>query len=246
MTTDSTAEHVFPGGFRPNDGTIDFYLRVRGIIPPDGLLVDLGAGRAAWFEDETSPVRREIRTLRPAAGKIMAVDVDAAVLENKAADETLQTTTHELPFESGTVDVIVCDFVLEHVEEPASFVAELSRVLKPGGWFCARTPHKYHYVSIGARLFANHAHRRVLRVLQPGRKPEDVFPTMYRMNTHAQLQTAFRGWKDETFIFRSNPSYFAGNAVLFGLLDFAHRLAPLPLVGNLMCFYQKPTTHQTG
>ncbi len=238
----STAQFSYPGGFQPNDGTIDFYLRVRSVLPENGVVVDLGAGRAGWFEDETSTIRREIRTLRPAAGKIIAIDVDPAVLDNRAADETLHASSHELPLDDESVDVIVCDFVLEHVEDPAGFVAELSRVLKPGGWFCARTPHKFHYVSIGARLFANHSHRRVLKVLQPDRKPEDVFPTVYRMNTRHLLQDAFQGWTNRSFLFRSNPSYFAGNAALYGVLDFAHRVAPLPLVGNLMGFFQKPPT----
>ncbi|MEQ1687074.1 MAG: class I SAM-dependent methyltransferase [Sphingopyxis sp.] len=38
-----------------------------------------------------------------------------------------------LPFADGAFDTILCNAVLEHVEHPQAIVAELARVLKPGG-----------------------------------------------------------------------------------------------------------------
>ncbi|MBE9160411.1 3-demethylubiquinone-9 3-O-methyltransferase [Nodosilinea sp. LEGE 06152] len=44
-----------------------------------------------------------------------------------------------LPFEAATFDVVVCVDVLEHVVNPQQAVAEISRVLRPGGVFCFDT-----------------------------------------------------------------------------------------------------------
>jgi 2-polyprenyl-6-hydroxyphenyl methylase / 3-demethylubiquinone-9 3-methyltransferase len=44
-----------------------------------------------------------------------------------------------LPFETATFDVVVCVDVLEHVADPQRAVAEISRVLRPGGLFCFDT-----------------------------------------------------------------------------------------------------------
>ncbi len=44
-----------------------------------------------------------------------------------------------LPFEDDGFDVVVCVDVLEHVESPAATVAEIGRVLRPGGQFCFDT-----------------------------------------------------------------------------------------------------------
>ncbi len=41
----------------------------------------------------------------------------------------------DLPFAASQFDVVVCVDVLEHVQSPAATVAEISRVLKPGGIF---------------------------------------------------------------------------------------------------------------
>ena len=44
-----------------------------------------------------------------------------------------------LPFEPDAFDIVVCVDVLEHVESPAQTVAEIARVLSPGGQFCFDT-----------------------------------------------------------------------------------------------------------
>ena len=39
----------------------------------------------------------------------------------------------DLPFRDGVIDGIVCDSVLEHLADPTRALAEMSRVLRPGG-----------------------------------------------------------------------------------------------------------------
>lgn len=61
-----------------------------------------------------------------------------------------------LPAEPGSVDVITCFQVIEHVADVPGFLAELKRVLKPGGQLLITTPN------------------RLLRLL-PGEKPWNPF-----------------------------------------------------------------------
>ncbi|MCC6785283.1 MAG: class I SAM-dependent methyltransferase [Planctomycetes bacterium] len=47
---------------------------------------------------------------------------------------------HELPFLDDTFDSVVCNAVLEHVGQPERVVAEMLRVLRPGGLLYAEVP----------------------------------------------------------------------------------------------------------
>lgn len=45
-----------------------------------------------------------------------------------------------LPFADGAFDAVICNHVLEHVAEDRTAMAELQRVLKPGGWASLQVP----------------------------------------------------------------------------------------------------------
>jgi SAM-dependent methyltransferase len=47
---------------------------------------------------------------------------------------------YELPYTAGSVDAVCCEAVLEHLEFPERSVAEMWRVLEPGGQVFAATP----------------------------------------------------------------------------------------------------------
>ena len=79
---------------------------------------------------------------------LYACDIDEAVLNNKSVDKALLLKDLKLDLPNNFFDLILADYVLEHVDNPESFKNEINRLLKPGGWFCARTPHKYNLVSI--------------------------------------------------------------------------------------------------
>jgi len=50
---------------------------------------------------------------------------------------------HHIPFENNTYDVILCNHVLEHVQDANQCMRELNRVLKPGGMAFMQVPIDY-------------------------------------------------------------------------------------------------------
>jgi len=75
-----------------------------------------------------------------ASGSRKAVGVDplaaqyASLFPDWQGDvPTLAAAGEHLPFHDGAFDVVVCDNVVDHAERPAVIVAELARVLSPGG-----------------------------------------------------------------------------------------------------------------
>ena len=227
------------GGFSQNDGTVDFYLRVNSLIKDTDRVLDLGAGRAGWYEDDPCETRKKIRNLKGKVSKLIAADVDEAVLQNRASDEQLVIKDGIIDIENESLDLVVADYVLEHISDPEEFVAQISKALKKGGWFCARTPHKAAYVAIVAALVANTKHSKLLKRIQPEREEFDVFPTAYKMNTMKDIATHFAGWNNKSFIFRADPAYYFGNKYIYHIQDTLHRFMLKEMCGNLFIFVQK-------
>ena len=47
---------------------------------------------------------------------------------------------HDIPFEENTFDVVICNHVLEHVQDSHKVMTEFFRVMKPGGWGIFQVP----------------------------------------------------------------------------------------------------------
>jgi SAM-dependent methyltransferase len=81
------------------------------------------------------------------------------------AQVALVADGHDLPFLDGSMDGVVVQAVLEHVLDPQRCVAEIHRVLKPGGIVYAETPFMYpvHLAAHDFMRFSPSAHRRLFR-----------------------------------------------------------------------------------
>lgn len=221
---------------------MEFYTRVGALLAPHMRVVDFGAGRAEWFEDDPSEFRRVTRLIKGRVREVVACDVDDAVLTNRAADRcVLLTQGAALPFADGSVDVVIADYVFEHVQEPAALAAELTRILAPGGWICARTPNALGYVALASRLVGNRRHVRALQHAQPDRKAIDVFPTVYKLNTLRAIREHFppQLFADFSYRFDPEPAYFFGSLVLFRVLQALHWVLPPQCASQLLVFLRR-------
>jgi SAM-dependent methyltransferase len=229
------------GGYPPLDGTMEFYGRVNALLSPDKRVLDLGAGRGAWLTEDNTPFRRSLRDIRPKVSEYIGADIDEAVFQNTATSRNLLISNGRVPCEDATFDIIICDYVFEHVNDVAGFSREVARLLKPGGVVCGRTPHALNYVSLAARLIRNERHAGWLSRLQPNRKPADIFPTAYKLNTRAAIRRCFRGWDDHSYLYTSEPQYYFGSRMMYVLFSLLHRCAPELFTGNIFFFLKKPT-----
>jgi hypothetical protein len=70
-------------------------------------------------------------------------------------------------------------------------LSEVRRVLRPGGVYVFRTPNRWHYVAMTARLTPHWVHRLVANRLR-GLPPDthEPYPTFYAMNSRPALESA--------------------------------------------------------
>jgi SAM-dependent methyltransferase len=232
---------VFAGGIARDDTTAAFYMRVNALLRPEQTVLDLGAGRGGQLDGEPT-FRKSLARIRGKVACLHGCDVDEAVLENPHLDQAaVFDPAGPLPYDDSMFDLVYSDWVIEHLEEPSRFVAELERVLRPGGWFCARTPNKWGYIALGARLLPDRLEGRVLGAVQPGRQERDVFPKHYRMNTRRDLARVFTEdrWLDASFAMNATPAYHGGRSILFTAIELFQTFTPRAMNSVLLVFKQK-------
>ncbi|HEY5057714.1 MAG TPA: class I SAM-dependent methyltransferase [Gaiellaceae bacterium] len=82
-----------------------------------------------------------------AGNEVVGVDVDHGALEQaveRLGIETVWADVEEgLPFPDDSFDVVVAGELLEHLADPAAAVANVRRVLKPGGRFVGSVPNAF-------------------------------------------------------------------------------------------------------
>jgi SAM-dependent methyltransferase len=76
-----------------------------------------------------------------------ALDIDLETLQKIPGYDPVRFVQHnanlDFPFEDVSADYLVCLEVMEHLENPTHFLAEVERVLKPGGRLVLSVPNAY-------------------------------------------------------------------------------------------------------
>jgi SAM-dependent methyltransferase len=106
-----------------NNESLARHLRLLG-----GIVIDLGCG--------TSPYKDDILQV---ATRYIGVDWQHGVHDQRNVD-VFADLTQRLPFEEAYADTVVAFQVMEHLPEPAFFLAECFRILKPGGRLLVTVP----------------------------------------------------------------------------------------------------------
>ena len=205
-------------------------------------MLDYGAGRGFGHVEDPCEYRRSLCNFRSRIASVIGVDVDEAVMQNPALDEAYVFNPKDpLPIGDASIDIIVSDFTFEHIVDPAQAARELDRVLKHGGWLCARTPNRYGYIALANRFVPKAIKTRVLNIVQPSRKEEDVFPAVYLMNTFGALLKYFPSDRFEHFSYTwgSEPAYHANKKTLYRFFQIIQYITPPALRSMLIVFIRK-------
>ena len=158
---------VAAGGILRDDGEIHFYVRVNALLRPDMTVLDYGAGRGAVFSSDEFALRENLAKLQGKVRKVIGVDVDDGVLQHPYLDEKyVMKINTPIPVADKSIDLIIAHWVFEHVENPAQLAHEFCRILRPSGWICARTPHRWSYVGLAACLIPQRIQVALLRFHQ--------------------------------------------------------------------------------
>lgn len=240
-------EEIAVDNFSSIDCDLTFYSLIRAACRRNQVahVLDFGAGRNRYEQDFDPAVDsyhiRDLRDLRFNGAIVTAADVDSDVLGHPSSHhQQVIDPDRPLPFGDASFDLIVADYVFEHVEKPEAVASELMRVMKPGGILFARTPNKRGYVKLFSALVPNRLHTAVLKFVSPQRKSHDTFPTFYRLNVKSDIKKYFNGCQVSAFNDSWEPAYFFGKTYLYRMLLMLHKLLPRSLATACIFVVRKP------
>jgi predicted SAM-dependent methyltransferase len=138
--------------------------------------------------------------------------VDYLVTSDLARNDVdLNIDLTKIPFPNSTFNAIICNHVLEHIPDDSAAMAEIFRVLKPGGWAMLQVPISLHLAATyedfsitdpmdRERAFGKNDHVRI-----------------YAMDYVDRLKQA--GFAVELFHWRRSNADYGGENNKFGLID---------------------------
>lgn len=169
--------HSKPGW---KNGTVEFHEILDSLITPqETILLEIGPGT----ENQTS------NYLATQCARLDGLDIDERAKTNPALNKAYIYEGKEFPEMANDYDLIIADYVMEHVEFPDVMMKEIYRILKPGGSFLFRTPNVFHYVSLVSK-FSPHSFHLATANKSRLREEEavDPYPTFYRFNSRRNIK----------------------------------------------------------
>jgi ubiquinone/menaquinone biosynthesis C-methylase UbiE len=186
-------------------------------LHPGSRVLDLGCGRGGVME-----------RLHGRATLLAGIDPDLdSLLSRRIPGGWVACSRAEaLPFPDAAFHLVCCSWVLEHLSDPASSFAEVTRVLVPGGHFVLLTPNARHPLLWASRLLRWTRGSLVRRLY--GRQHEDTFPAFYRANSPAAIDRLAQGadMRRVSLTLIGDPTYLALGETLFRLSSLLERLTP--------------------
>lgn len=122
---------------------------------------------------------------------VVGADIDEEALRsNKDISAGVVCSLEDLPFKRGIFDVINCQFVIEHLNNPTLVFKEFNTVLKPDGYLSLWTVNLLNYVTIVSKLTPTFIHNYYRKKFLAAKF--DNVPTYYKANSIWKLDWMLR------------------------------------------------------
>lgn len=160
-----------------------FLAEIDAAASPGARVLDVGCG--------------EEFVLRHLAGRVgRLTGLDVREREHPYDELVIADIQKPLPLADKSVDLVVCKFVFEHLEQPGNAAGEIRRILAPGGCVIILTPDIRYFpytVNFALSRLLSQTRRMKLVAAITGRPKPDIYPVRYRSNTPSRLRRLFEG-----------------------------------------------------
>jgi SAM-dependent methyltransferase len=156
-----------------------YYETLRGLLTRNTRWLEVGCGHQFFPPWMKVDERELVSSVAFSAG----LEFDLASLkQHETLPYGVLADIHKVPFRDESFTLVTANMVVEHLENPQAALAEIHRILTPGGMFVFHTTNYWNLLVWIASLIPQSLKNRVVEFLE-SRKEEDIYPTYYRINT---------------------------------------------------------------
>ncbi|MEN8907665.1 MAG: class I SAM-dependent methyltransferase [Clostridiales bacterium] len=188
-------------------GSYDLYRDIiRDFFKQDIHMLDIGCGHSDLLKDLYKNTKNSY-----------GLEPDKKALEkNEFIKNKIVGTVEKMPFEDNIFDIVLLEWVLEHLKYPKVAFNEIYRVLKPGGKVIFLTPNSWNYNVWIIRAIPNRAHSYFTKKFYQ-RHEGDTYPVRYKINSPKKVSNILRkiGFNKVNVILNGDPTYLSMNDLTF-------------------------------
>lgn len=153
-----------------------FKLYLQKYITPESRILDVGCGHQAFGAEHYKVAKWRV-----------GVDPNKEALDsNTLMDEKILSDIEHMPDFAEKFDVVISQFVLEHIATPDEVVKKVAEACESGGYFIFMTSNIYSPLILISK-FTPTFMKQLLKKHFLGVDERDTFPTKYKVNSMAKL-----------------------------------------------------------
>jgi ubiquinone/menaquinone biosynthesis C-methylase UbiE len=189
---------------------------VKQSLKPNSVWIDAGCGKNSLVY--------ELESLAP-----NGTGIDTVCTRTTAGDKKfIRADLEKIPLDDSSVDTIISNMVVEHIENIDRVLREFSRVLKKGGNLIFRTTNKWYPALLAGHIFPKKFKDKIIyRIF--GVKSHDIFETSYPINTLKKISKTLPGYGFKIFRLEAVEDLHLFNPVVFELSYMSYKIQKLKL-----------------